>query len=62
MKAVKFVAEVAEEHAIEAGAEDVTSVEGDDQVQLAQYSDLCVDPRHCFSISYYQCCGTGPGP
>jgi hypothetical protein len=32
MKAVKFVAEVAEEHAIEAGAEDVTSVEGDDQV------------------------------
>jgi hypothetical protein len=39
MEAVKFVAEVAEEHAIEAGAEDVTSVEGDDQVQLAQYSD-----------------------
>jgi hypothetical protein len=28
----KFGAEVAEEHAIEAGAEDVTSVEGDDQV------------------------------
>jgi hypothetical protein len=36
MEAVKtystYGAEVAEEHAIEAGAEDVTSVEGDDKV------------------------------
>jgi hypothetical protein len=47
----KFGAEVAEEHAIEAGAEDVTSVEGDDQVQLAQYSKPCVDHRHCQLLS-----------